>query len=617
MGQHEINPALKSVPKINLSCFKFIKKIGKGSYGRVWKVIDIKKRHSLALKEISKAMVLKYGLSKEVFAEKEILSKLYHPFIINMYTCFQDSDNLYMILDYSPYKDLRCQYKYFDLFKEDEIKFISCCMILALNYIHQNKIIHKDIKPENLLFDDKGYLRLTDFGISKYIHTNERGVPGTFGYFSPEALENSKMGYESDYFTMGIVLYELTTCKRPYDSICKEELKRRFKEEKLKTEPIIKLGYSSNLADFLIKLLEVDPEQRLGHKGIDEIANHPWLNETDWKHIHYKSLKSPFLGRIEFNSAEKEDMAYCTIREITGPEENENKSTLSSSNNKESNGKNIFENYNFVHFVNPKQFVLFGNGFNTIEKGISLRLASKRGERIIINAEGKEDKNLKNKNKNISCLISPNKKLNKFDSWKERTGSAVAVSKINLNGTPIGRIQKDLPKKINYRNKLNDDLSIKNQSINQSEKPNKYSKIIKMKYDSDISSETIQRNPQDIQNEDIRKIMGETYYQKYSKYHKDNFKTITKETQRKSIEKYLNNERKAIIHNSLLESFKMPKRVLGESLLRNKENCEERKTPIRKRFKQNSQKNLGSYLRINKDKVNLFQQISISPKKEK
>ena len=93
-----------------------------------------------------------------------------------MYTCFQDNENIYMIFDYSPYKDLRSQYKKFDLLPEEDIKFAAECIILALNYIHTNKIIHRDIKPENLLFDDKGYLRLTDFGISKYINSNTNGI---------------------------------------------------------------------------------------------------------------------------------------------------------------------------------------------------------------------------------------------------------------------------------------------------------------------------------------------------------------------------------------------------------------------------------------------------------
>jgi serum/glucocorticoid-regulated kinase 2 len=94
-----------------------------------------------------------------------------------------------MILDYSPYKDLRYQLRNFSKFKETDIQFIACCILSGLNYIHSQNVIHRDLKPENLLFDEKGYIRITDFGISNYIDNVDRDICGTIGYYAPENLD--------------------------------------------------------------------------------------------------------------------------------------------------------------------------------------------------------------------------------------------------------------------------------------------------------------------------------------------------------------------------------------------------------------------------------------------
>ena len=126
-----------------------------------------KNNKKYALKEMSKVKIIDRRSEKSIKAEREFLSKLRHPFIVNMNCAFQDFENLYLVMDLLTGGDLRYHLCKLRHFSEEESKFFIACLLLGLEYIHSNNIIHRDIKPENLVFDDNGYLRITDFGVAK------------------------------------------------------------------------------------------------------------------------------------------------------------------------------------------------------------------------------------------------------------------------------------------------------------------------------------------------------------------------------------------------------------------------------------------------------------------
>ena len=167
MGQGEINPSLKKITTLSPSQFVFNSVIGRGGIGKVWKVQLYKPKVFLALKQMSKSKIVTKKMLDNVLQEKQILSSLYHPFIVNMYCTFQDKDNLYMLMDYLSCSDLRYQLKKLISFTEDQLKFLTACVLTGLDYLHSRGVVHKDIKPENLICDEKGYVRITDFGIAK------------------------------------------------------------------------------------------------------------------------------------------------------------------------------------------------------------------------------------------------------------------------------------------------------------------------------------------------------------------------------------------------------------------------------------------------------------------
>ena len=152
---------------LNRNMFEFNTVIGKGGFGKVWKVQYKKTNEYFALKEMSKRKILDKKSEKSINSERKFLSILNHPFIVNMHYAFQDNDNLYLVMDMLSGGDLRYHCSRYRIFSEEQTRFFIACIIYSLQYIHSNNVIHRDIKPENLVLDEKGYVRITDFGIAK------------------------------------------------------------------------------------------------------------------------------------------------------------------------------------------------------------------------------------------------------------------------------------------------------------------------------------------------------------------------------------------------------------------------------------------------------------------
>jgi len=136
-----------------------------------------------------KPRVLSKRSISSVINERKILAQLNHPFIVNMVQAFQDTDNLYLVMQMQSGGDLRYHLITQKTFSEHQTKFLIACMISALSYLHDKLIIHRDIKPENLVFDSLGYLKITDFGIARiWQKDNSKESSGTPGYMAPEVM---------------------------------------------------------------------------------------------------------------------------------------------------------------------------------------------------------------------------------------------------------------------------------------------------------------------------------------------------------------------------------------------------------------------------------------------
>ena len=259
---------------------------------------------------MSKVKIIDKKSEKNTKKEREFLSYLHHPFIINMKYSFQDFENLYLVMDLLKGGDLRYHINKKKKFTETQTKFFISCLILGLEYIHKNNIIHRDIKPENLVCDEKGYIRITDFGIAKIRkNNNSNDTSGTPGYMAPEVLLGKNHSFNVDFFAIGIMGYEFMMGTRPYLGKNKREIKNAILRKQAKiSEYDLPLGWSLDSMKFINECLKRKECKRLGfNNGILELKFHPWFNDFDWEKLLNKKIEAPFIP----GNDENYDKKYC------------------------------------------------------------------------------------------------------------------------------------------------------------------------------------------------------------------------------------------------------------------------------------------------------------------
>ena len=169
---------------------------------------------------------------------------------------------------------------------------------MGLGYLHANKIVHRDLKPENVLMDMNGYIKLADFGLAKFLQTDDmtKSFCGTAEYLAPEVLEMSGHSFAVDWWTLGVLIYEMRTGRPPFMNKNHHILGRLIREGKIIfPEARHNIPMTEEMKDIIKRLLEKNPAKRLGSNGdADEIVNHPWFQDFDWESLIGKKLEAPF-----------------------------------------------------------------------------------------------------------------------------------------------------------------------------------------------------------------------------------------------------------------------------------------------------------------------------------
>ena len=421
---------------VSLNIFHLDYPIGRGGFGKVWKVKCKLNNKYYAMKIMSKLKIIKKNSVKNINNEKKFLSILHNPFLVNMICSFQDNDNLYLVMDLLLGGDMRYHINKRAIYNrkkdENQLKFIAGCVLIGLNYIHENQIIHKDIKPENLVYDSKGYIHITDFGISKIFHPdNGKENSGTPGYMAPEVLFNKDHTYCVDYFSLGVILYELLMGKRPYHGHNKKDLRKdivsrqaRIKEDNI-PDGFVKSDTFLDCANFINSLLERKKEKRLGFNGFEEVKNHPWLIDFNWDDLINKRMNPFFIPPLGDNNYDKK---YCNEPDKIGDETQNEYETIKNKvdydkyfQNYSCNNKQFLEKIKILNEKQNKkktilnQFFVKKNNILDIKKNINSIFQDKNSQLMIGHNPIKTilGKNSNNEKSSIEAISIKQNKLNK------------------------------------------------------------------------------------------------------------------------------------------------------------------------------------------------------------
>ena len=334
----------------------------------MWKVEYQQTKAYFAMKEMSKVKIIDNGNIKNIKNERDLLSKLNHPFIVNMHFSFQNNNFLYLVMDLLTGGDLRYHLFHKRTFNEQQTKFFISCVLLGLEYCHSNLIIHRDIKPENIILDSDGYAHITDFGIAKMQKTNNsKETSGTPGYMAPEVLFGKNHTIVVDYFACGVMCYEFMKGIKPYIGKNRKEIKEKIKEKEIKLyKGNLSAGWSLESADFINQLLQRQASRRLGFRGgISEVKKHSWLKDINWKDLYNGKVDSPFVPYGEENYEYK----FCTAIEKKGDETEQRYRDILKSNEY----KTVFNDYYYFNRYDIKTQGLKMIFFNIHEKIYKIR----------------------------------------------------------------------------------------------------------------------------------------------------------------------------------------------------------------------------------------------------
>ncbi|EED92955.1 predicted protein, partial [Thalassiosira pseudonana CCMP1335] len=267
--------------------------LGRGSFGRV---VLVQKRYGhghgalYAMKILRKSHLVRRRQIERTKTERKVLSVLDHPFIMKLYYAFQTPEKLYLVLDYCPGGELFFHLSRYRRFQEPVARFYAAELLLAIGHLHKHGIIYRDLKPENVLLDAYGHVKLGDFGLAKDgIRHPTQGAKSTCGtpeYMAPEVLNQTGHGFCVDFWGLGMILYEMMTGLPPWYTTDRSKLFKR-----LRSAPLIfpnEVQFSPHCKACIAGLLERDPRLRLGVLGLRSAMRHEFF----YRRINFEALRA-------------------------------------------------------------------------------------------------------------------------------------------------------------------------------------------------------------------------------------------------------------------------------------------------------------------------------------
>ena len=209
---------------VQLTDLVYYLKLGSGSYGNVSLVKNTKKNYFYAIKNISCKQILYTQLHQNLELERNILSKIDHPFIVKLVKTLKDENYVYFLMDYIKGKELFDVIRDIGLLNKSQAQFYGASLMLAVEYLHERKFIYRDIKPENVMVLENGYIKLIDFGTAKAIKDKTSTIIGTPHYMAPEVILGDGYSFQVDFWSIGVCMYEFMCGAVPFGETAEEPM---------------------------------------------------------------------------------------------------------------------------------------------------------------------------------------------------------------------------------------------------------------------------------------------------------------------------------------------------------------------------------------------------------
>ncbi|KAI7905396.1 camp-dependent protein kinase 9 [Cokeromyces recurvatus] len=290
---HTRSPVYVETPSFGLKDFELKDTLGTGTFGRVYLTKFIPSNKYYAMKVLKKSEVVRLKQVEHLLSEKQILSSVRFPFIVDLFCTFQDNTNLYMLLEYVVGGELFTHLRRAGRFTNDMTRFYASEIVLAIEYLHSKDIIYRDLKPENLLIDHQGHIKITDFGFAKKIVDRTWTLCGTPEYLAPEIIQSKGHGKAVDWWALGILIFEMLAGYPPFF----DDNSFGIYEKILMGKVQFAAHFDPLAKDLLKRLLVSDRTKRLGNLkgGSEDVKRHKWFRGVDWIGLLEKNVRAPII----------------------------------------------------------------------------------------------------------------------------------------------------------------------------------------------------------------------------------------------------------------------------------------------------------------------------------
>ncbi|NXA19875.1 PKN2 kinase, partial [Ibidorhyncha struthersii] len=287
---------------VQLEDFHCIAMLGRGHFGKVVLLAQYKATGKLyAIKALKKKDIIRRDEIDSLNCEKrifEVVNSSDHPFLVNMFACFQTPHHACFVMEYTPGGDLMMRI-HEDVFPEHVAQFYTACVVLGLQFLHEKKIVYRDLKLDNLLLDAEGFVKIADFGLCKEgIGFGDRTNTfcGTPEFLAPEVLTDISYTRAVDWWGLGVLIYEMLVGESPFPGDDEEEVFDSIVNDEVRYPRFL----SSEALSIIRKLLRKCPERRLGagEKDAEEIKIQAFFKEIDWDALFARTLKPPFVPTL-------------------------------------------------------------------------------------------------------------------------------------------------------------------------------------------------------------------------------------------------------------------------------------------------------------------------------